>query len=81
MVGSDEEERQRRDNDAWPPSINSVRAGVLENAATSRSVWQDPQAQTILFLSGQVAYTPDGGVVGIPVGVAKITRRWLRSKT
>lgn len=35
--------------------------GVFEPATYSQGV-KVTQAQTILFLSGQVAYTPDGGV-------------------
>ena len=36
-------------------------SGVFEPATYSQGV-KVTQAQTILFLSGQVAYTPDGGV-------------------
>src|SRR3982751_574204 len=35
--------------------------GVFEPATYSQGI-RITQAQTILFLSGQVAYTPDGGV-------------------
>jgi enamine deaminase RidA (YjgF/YER057c/UK114 family) len=44
------------------PTIDKFCApGVFEPATYSQGV-KVTQAQTILFLSGQVAYTPDGGV-------------------
>ena len=60
-VGSGKEKRQRRDDSSWPPSTNSCASGVFDPATYSQGV-RVSQAQTMLFLSGQVAYTPDGGV-------------------
>ena len=53
--------RSSRAVSPWRPSRKFCAPGVFEPATYSQGI-KVTQAQTILFLSGQVAYTPDGGV-------------------